>query len=243
MKKVSNVIFFCSVIILCIFFAASPSVGAGIVLFSTMFGVLSSQMAANGKWHMFIFDIMSYIIYIYVSLKAAYFGEVVLSTIVIIINLFCLTEWKKYQNADIIIINTINKKEIKFVIFVAMIMFFTYSALLYMANTKFVLINAFATIFYLLGSYFCYRRSILQFYSWIIYEIAFIILWLFSALSGSIENAMFLVGGLSELIFGVVGIYNWKKYQRKQSRIQFIKLSLCKKSKWEFVERGIFNDK
>ncbi len=231
-KNISNTIFYISVILSSLLFVSFPSSEALIVWFSTILGVLSSKMASCGKWHMFVFDIISYVAYIYTCITAVYFGEVVLSVIVIIINIFCLFEWKNHQKNNIIIINEINKGEINFAVFCATILLFAYSGLLHMANTNFVLINALATISYLLGSYFCYRRSILQFYSWIVYEVAFIALWLISAINGSIENAMFLIGGTSELIFDVLGIINWKKYQKDQAQILLTKLSLCKKTKW-----------
>jgi len=231
-KDVSNTIFYFSVILSSLLFIICPSCEALIVWFSTILGVLSSKMASCGKWHMFVFDIISYVAYIYTCLNAVYFGEVVLSVVVIIINLFCLFEWKNHQKDNIIIINKINKAEINFAVFCALVVLFAYSGLLYMANTNFVLLNALATISYLLGSYFCCRRSILQFYSWIVYEIAFILLWLISAVNGRIENAMFLIGGTSELIFDVLGIINWKKYQKNQEQVFATSLTICKKAKW-----------
>ena len=231
-KNISNTIFYFSVILSSLLFVSFPSGEAFIVWFSTILGVLSSKMASYGKWHMFVFDIISYVAYIYTCLTAVYFGEVVLSLIVIVINLFCLFEWKNHQKDNIIIINSLNKREINFAVFCATILLFAYSGLLHMANTNFVILNALATISYLLGSYFCYRRSILQFYSWIVYEIAFITLWLISAINGNIENSMFLIGGTSELIFDVLGIMNWKKYQKSQTQIFTTSFLQCKKAKW-----------
>lgn len=234
MKRLGNVIFYISLIIATIITILLSSTNAWIVWVSTVLGVLSSKMASSGKLTMFLFDIVSYIFYISICLNANYFGELTLSIIIILINLFCLVEWSKNQKDNAVIISRLNKSETNFSLFCASIFLIIYSVILYRFDSDFAFLNALSTISYLLGSYFCYRRSIWQFYSWIFYEIVFIVLWVISAINGDVSNIIFLIGGVSELIYDVLGIYNWKRLVKLQRRgeVGVRTLTLCKKMKW-----------
>lgn len=234
MKNVGNILFYVSLSFATIITIILSSLEAWIVWFSTILGILSSKMASSGKLAMFFFDIVSYIFYISICLKANYFGELTLSVIIILINLFCLVEWSKNQKDNTVIINKLNKAEIGFSVFCTAAILIIYAVLLYRINSDYAFLNALSTILYLLGSYFCYRRSVLQFYSWIFYEIVFIVLWVISASTGNISNIIFLIGGASELIYDILGIYNWKKLVKKQgiTDVQVKALTVCKKMKW-----------
>lgn len=238
MKKLlslSNIILICCILLSTLLAFIVGFKNSFWVWVSTILGVLSSKMASSGKWNMFVFDIISYITYIYICVDSKYFGEMTLSFIIIIINIFCLIEWRKKQLDNIVEINTLNKSEIKFTIYISIILVLIYSAVLQKLNCQHILLNALSTISYLLGSYYCYRRSICQFYSWTFYEIIFIILWTLSAISGNLGNIVLLVGGISELIYDIIGINNWKKIQATQNSKTCIlskNITICKKMKW-----------
>ena len=125
-------------------------------------------------------------------------------------------------------------REVSFSVFVATIILIVYAITLFKINSSFAFLNALSTITYLLGSYFCYRRSILQFYSWICYEVVFIALWIISATKGDYGSAIFLVGGISELIYDLIGIHNWRKLSKNQetTKSKILGYTLCKKMKW-----------
>lgn len=162
---------------------------------------------------MFIFDILSNIAYVTICLNERYYGEMILSYVIILINILSLLEWRNNQNDGIVAVNKIKtfEKIISFVIsFIVMI---AYSFVLSAINSELAILNALSTILYVLGSYFCFRRSIYQFYIWIGYEITYILLWL---LSGNISGVILLVGGISELIYDIIGVINWKTYSQFQ---------------------------
>ena len=234
MKRLGNVIFYISLIIATLITILLSSTNAWIVWISTILGIMSSKMASSGKLTMFLFDIVSYIFYISICLNANYFGELTLSLIIILINLFCLVEWSRHQKDNTVIISKLNKSEINFSLFCASILLIIYSITLYKFNSDFAFLNALSTISYLLGSYFCYRRSVLQFYSWIFYEIVFIALWLISAVNGDVSNIIFLIGGISELIYDILGICNWQRLVKMQRSgdVSVRTLTMCKKMKW-----------
>lgn len=237
MKKyftLSNCIFFISILISTLLAIIFSSKATWMVWVSGVLGVLSSKMSASGKWSMFIFDIFSYILYIFICIQERYYGEMILSYVIILINIFCLLEWRKNQENDAVIVYGMQKKEISFSVFVACIILIIYAIALFKLNSSFAFLNAISTVTYLLGSYFCYRRSILQFYSWICYEIVFISLWIISAIYTDFGSAIFLIGGVSELIYDIIGIFNWRKLAKRQNKVKsnILYYNLCKKMKW-----------
>ena len=76
--------------------------------------------------------------------------------------------------------------------------------------------NALSTISYLIANYYCFCRSHIQFYYWILYELLFILLWLNSFISGNNDSIIFLVGSIGELILNVLSIKKWKMLHKKQ---------------------------
>ena len=50
----------------------------------------------------------------------------------------------------------------------------------------------------------------------ILYEVAFIVLWLLSLNVDDVSGYIFMIGGLNEMICAIMGIYNWKKIKEKQ---------------------------
>lgn len=187
-----------------------------IIWLSEVFGILTTFFSAKGKWICYIFDLASYALYIYVCLIERYYGEMILSFIVIIISIISLVKWKKNQLEDVVEVNWISNKEVAFSYVFGAIALVLYSVVLYFLNTSLPILNAIPTIFYLLGYYYGARRSMLQFYSFIAYEVGFVLIWTVTAINGQIDSLIFLIGGICEIIFLIIGVLNWRKIKRKQ---------------------------
>lgn len=225
MKKyfnISNILLWISFIItttLAVVFWSKNTFGVWI---STVLGILASKSASSGKWFTFLFDIVSYIFYLQICMQERFWGEFTLSIAIIIFNIFCIKEWKKHSENNLVKINDVNKNEIKFIGFVGSLLLIIYAIFLQKINSNLAILNSICTVSFLLGNYFCYRRSVLQFYCLIIYEISFILIWGISAMQGNYSSLMFIVGGTCELIYDVLGIVTWKKLQNIQ------KIKKCK---------------
>ena len=154
----------------------------------------------------------------YISLIAA--TVFVLSIIIIIINFFCIKEWKNNTNNNFVKVNKITTQELKFIMFLCGACLIIYSFILFSIKSQYAFLNAVTTITFLLSNYFSYRRSIFQFYSLITYEVAYISLWYFSALNGEISSVVLLIGGVLELIYNIMGIIKWKKISTLQNSIK-----------------------
>lgn len=187
---------------------------------SSILGILSSKFATDGKWLTFVFDIISYGLYIFICINEKYYGELILSVIIIIIHIFSLFEWKKNQQDNVVKIKQLTKKQIGLSIVISSVLLIIYTGILYLIKSDMPILNAIPTIIYLLGNYYCFRRSVLQFYCWIGYEVVFMSLWVVSAINGELGSIIFLVGGLSEFIYGIIGIHNWNKIEKNQKTSQ-----------------------
>ena len=161
-------------------------------------------------------------------MREKYYGEMILSYIIILMHIFSLIEWTNNQEKNIVTINKLKRKECIFSLFISGILIVLYNIILVKIETSYSFLNAISTIIFLLGNYFCFRRSIFQFYAWIIYEIIFITLWAISAINGTYANMIFFVGGLSELIYNIIGIFKWNKMFKNQQKIN---IKLLKYSK------------
>ena len=131
--------------------------------------------------------------------------------------MYGLFEWRKKRFENSVAINHLSGNEIKFTMFVFGVLFVSYALILGQMHSALPILNAFSTITYFLGNYYAYRRSILQFYLWSLYELSFIMLWTFSAIRGDLSSAILLIGGVGEFVFDIIGIKNWKKVSNYQT--------------------------
>lgn len=206
-----NVFLVCCIVLSTLFCFCFFSFQSLLAYFCSVFGMLSFKFASNGKWISFIFDILSYFVYIFICFNQKYFGELFLSGFVIIMYLFTLFEWKRNEENGRVKINKLKNKEVLSSLFTAIIILICYFFILKLLKSEYPFINAIMTVSFLLGNYFSLKRSILQFYFWILYEIIFIGLWFVSAITGEISFGVFLIDGICELVFGIIGIINFKK--------------------------------
>lgn len=216
-KLTFNKLLFLIVFIICLLITLIfPTLSSFVVFFSCIFGIIATNHAKNGKWQTFLFDIISCILYLPICIKEQYVGELILSIGIIFTNFLCIKEWKRNTHNSFVDVYKINKTELKFISFLFMICFLIYLAILNKLKCEFAILNCVSTIFFILGNYFSYRRSILQFYSLIVYECAYILLWFLSATDGEPYGIILLLGGIVELIFDVIAIKKWNKISQLQ---------------------------
>ena len=186
---------------------------------SVIFGIFTAVFSSKGKWICFIFDLLSYAFYIYICLVEKYYGELILAAVVIIISIISLFQWKNNQVDDVVKINNLKTKEFVVLGIISIISLAIYLLILYFIGSDMPILNAVPTVVYLIGYYLCARRSVFQFYFYILYEILFIVLWIITACSGGIESILFLVGAIFELIYLIAAIVNWNKIAKQQSKV------------------------
>ena len=216
----TDALFYICFIAIILFAIMYSSFFTWLIAISTIFGMLSSKTATEGKWITFIFDAVSYALYMIMCGYERYYGEIILSCLIIIIQLFSLFEWKRNQINDRVLINKLSSKEIFISLCCSVGICSVYYVLLYYLKTELPAVNAISTVVYLLGNYYSFRRSVLQFYCWVGYEITFMSLWIVSATHGEMGSIIFLIGAVSELVYAIYGIFNWSEINKQQQLIE-----------------------
>lgn len=227
-NKIETYIFLLIVVFCTCFSIIFNSLDVWIAWVSSFFGILASKTASEGKWTTFVFDILSYIVYIFSCIKQQYYGEMILSYIVIFCHMIGIIQWKNNQNDNIVKVNKIKKKEFFVFVSISIFIFSIYYFLLRSFHSNLALINAMASILFLMGNYCSYRRSVCQFVFWGIYEICFLITWFRTISYSSLGGLIFLIDGICELGYNIVGIKKWSML--KNSTKEIIKIQ-CHKTK------------
>lgn len=220
MKKylnLENIVLIASFIISLIIAILYSSLSVWIIFFSSIFGIISSFFSSQGKWLGFVFDIISYAIYIYTCLTQLYYGEMILSVVIIVLHVLSLVQWKKHEENGVVVVDDLSKKMLISSLIISIIGVVGYTAVLWFINSEYPILNGLATVVYLLKCFYSYKRSVWQFGCYLVYEIIFIILWLLALENGEMGGYIFLVGGISELIFCVFGLINFNKLKIKQN--------------------------
>ena len=117
---------------------------------------------------------------------------------------------------DVVIINTISKKEIILVIGSQLFLFWAYYFLLKMFNTDLLILSSCSIVTSVLASYFEARRSELSLFCYIANDLILITLWIIPIIKGNTTLISVLVGPILLLINDIYGSYNWKKLKNKQ---------------------------
>jgi len=216
--------FVASIVIAIVF----PTALSWLIFVSATSGILYSKFATEGKWFAFVFDIISYAVYIVVCWHEKYFGELILSCILIVFETIIMFEWKKHKENKKVIVNSLKAKEYALILFLAVVSIAIYYVVLYFLGTDMPFLNAIPTVVYLLGIYFALRRCRAQFWCYMIYQLSAGVLWVVSACDGQIGSIILLIGFVSEFIYNLFGIINWKKIKTSQRDTVEIILKIVK---------------
>ena len=139
-----------------------------------------------------------------------------MACILIVFHIVILFQWKRHKEKKTVIVNQLKTNETLSIGFVAMFALAIYYVVLYFLGTDMPFLNAVPTVIYLLGNYFAFRRSDLQFWCYLSYQVFAGALWIISACDGQLGSIIFLIGFISEFVYNLFGIVNWKKIKTSQ---------------------------
>lgn len=190
-----------------------------VIALSVITGLVSSYLVAKGKWYGFIFNSISYILYIYFCYILAYYGEFILSFVIIGADTISLIKWKNNQTADNVVeIKKLKAVELLIVFILFVVATIVYGITLYYFNSSLPFINAIATTFILFGYYIAYKQNILQYLFWIGYDVALIFLFLFASAVYEPGYLMFVLSSLLQVLYHIYGVINWRKLFKTQTK-------------------------
>lgn len=178
-------------------------------------------LMSKGKVESYFVGFFSVFFYGIVSYNQGYYGELLITIFLTFpIMIIGIISWLRHQDKedDVVIINTLSKKEIILVIGSQLFLFWAYYFLLKMFNTDLLILSSCSIVTSVLASYFEARRSELSLFCYIANDLILITLWIIPIIKGNTTLISVLVGPILLLINDIYGSYNWKKLKNKQKK-------------------------
>lgn len=176
-------------------------------------------LMSKGKVESYFVGFFSVFFYGIVSYNQGYYGELLITIFLTFpIMIIGIISWLRHQDKedDVVIINTLSKKEIILVIGSQLFLFWAYYFLLKIFNTDLLILSSCSIVTSVLASYFEARRSELSLFCYIANDLILITLWIIPIIKGNTTLISVLVGPILLLINDIYGSYNWKKLKNKQ---------------------------
>ena len=176
-------------------------------------------LMSKGKVESYFVGFFSVFFYGIVSYNQGYYGELLITIFLTFpIMIIGIISWLRHQDKedDVVIINTLSKKETILVIGSQLFLFWAYYFLLKMFNTDLLILSSCSIVTSVLASYFEARRSELSLFCYIANDLILITLWIIPIIKGNTTLISVLVGPILLLINDIYGSYNWRKLKNKQ---------------------------
>ena len=181
--------------------------------------LITALLMAKGKVECYFIGVVSVIFYGIVSYNQAYYGELLITIFLTFpIMLIGIISWLRHIDKDdnVVIVNTLPKKEMIIVFGSQLILFWIYYFILKIFNTDLLVLSTLSVVTSVLASYLEARRSELSLMCYIANDIIIITLWLIPIIYGDTTLISVLVGPILLLINDIYGTYNWKRLKEKQ---------------------------
>lgn len=176
-------------------------------------------LMSKGKVESYFVGFFSVFFYGIVSYNQGYYGELLITIFLTFpIMIIGIISWLRHldKEDDVVIINTLSKKETILVIGSQLFLFWAYYFLLKMFNTDLLILSSCSIVTSVLASYFEARRSELSLFCYIANDLILITLWIIPIIKGNTTLISVLVGPILLLINDIYGSYNWRKLKNKQ---------------------------
>lgn len=183
--------------------------------------LITALLMSKGKVESYFVGFIAVFFYAIVSYNQGYYGELLITCFLTFpIMIIGIVSWLKNQNKDddVVIINSLSKKEISIVLISQVFLFWIYYFILKLFNTDLLIISSISVVTSVLASYFEARRSELSLFCYIANDIVIITLWIIPVIAGTTALISVLVGPILLLINDIYGSYNWKKLKETQKK-------------------------
>ncbi len=190
----------------------------------------TALLMSKGKVECYFIGFVSVFFYGIVSYNQGYYGELIITAFLTFpIMIIGIIGWLKNQDKedDVVIINSLSRKEIIMVLASQLILFWAYYFLLKAFNTDLLVLSSISVVTSVLASYFEARRSELSLFCYIANDLVIITLWLIPIICGQTNLISVLVGPILLLINDVYGSYNWKRLKEIQKQKGVEKQDIC----------------
>ena len=188
--------------------------------------LITALLMSKGKIECYFVGFISVFFYGIVSYNQGYYGELIITIFLSFpIMVIGIISWLKNQDKedDVVIVNTLPKKEIIIAFASQLILFWIYYFILKAFNTDILVISSISVVTSVLACYFEARRSELSLFCYIANDIVIITLWIIPVIAGETALISVLVGPILLLINDIYGSYNWRKLKEVQKKKNFEK--------------------
>lgn len=181
--------------------------------------LITALLMSKGKVECYFVGFVSVFFYGIVSYNQGYYGELLITIFLTFpIMIIGIISWLRHQDKedDVVIINTLPRKEIIITLSSQLILFWVYYFILKIFDTDLLVISSLSVVTSVLASYYEARRSELSLFCYIANDLVIITLWIIPILSGQITLIPVIVGPILLLINDIYGSYNWKRLKSHQ---------------------------
>ena len=188
--------------------------------------LITALLMSKGKIECYFVGFISVFFYGIVLYNQGYYGELIITIFLTFpIMIIGIISWLKNQDKedDVVIVNTLPKKEIIIAFASQLILFWIYYFILKAFNTDILVISSISVVTSVLACYFEARRSELSLFCYIANDIVIITLWIIPVIAGETALISVLVGPILLLINDIYGSYNWRKLKEVQKKKNFEK--------------------
>ena len=186
---------------------------------------ITALLTSKGKIECYFVGFVSTFFYGIISYNQAYYGELIITIFLTFpIMIIGIISWLRHQDKeeDVVIINSLSKKEIIITFASQLVLFWAYYFLLKSFNTDLLVISSISIVTSVLASYFEARRSELSQFCYLANDLVIITLWIIPVISGETALISVLVGPILLFINDIYGSYNWIKIKKQQKEKNLI---------------------
>lgn len=196
---------------------------------SYMFYMLALFFASVGKWKSHAFNIISYLIYLYICIQLFYVGEIISTLLSVSLSVVFIFSWKKKEQENkygerVLDVSKIKAKEFVIINIIGVIVFVVSFLIFNFIESNEVLLNSLIMAFAIISYYFTFRVSKLSFFYGFVSTLLYMLLWLKTFTSGSDFASIYIIGSAFSLVWSFVSIINWKKMEQDEYRSAFVSL-------------------
>lgn len=159
--------------------------------------------------------------YIYIAFTQNLWGEVIINLCVVVpMYIYGIINWiqNKDENANVVKISELSKKELILVGFSYIPIFVMVYFLLQALNTVQLISSTLSFTFLLPALYLLIRRSKYNVFAFLIQDIIFSILWISVVMEGKPDYWLMAVNIFIQIIYDIYAIIEWNKLEKKQKQ-------------------------
>ena len=192
-----------------------------LTIFAALSGITTALLLSKGKSIGQMSGIISCTLYLIISFKNSYYGEVLIYVLLKIpMYIMGTLSWLKHKDkkTNTVSVNDINKKEWLMISLASILTFIVMYYLLRAFNTSELLISTISVVIGLIATYLLFRRSKYGFIFYVVGDIILMMLWGAPILKGNLTLLPMLINPIINMINDSYGIYNWRKLERIQKK-------------------------